>query len=111
MEQVEGLAVRYQRRSPLLQHLVEMAGVLLAGRGGARLLRILQAPLSRTSVLFHLTRLPLPSAVTPRVLGVDDFALYSDVYGTLLVDADTRLPIEPWAGRDTEHLAAGAPRC
>ena len=26
-EQVEGLTVRYQRRSPLLQHLVEMAGV------------------------------------------------------------------------------------
>lgn len=105
-EQVEGLMARYQRRSPLLQHLVEMAGVLLAGRGGARLLQILQAPLSRTSVLFHLMRLPLPSAATPRVLGVDDFALYSDVYGTLLVDADTRLPLELWAGRDAEQLAA-----
>jgi transposase len=105
-EQVEGLTVRYQRRSPLLQHLVEMAGVLLAGRGGARLLQILKVPLSRTSVLFHLMRLPLPSAATPRVLGVDDFALYADVYGTLLVDADTRLPIELWAGRDAEQLAA-----
>lgn len=105
-EQVEGLTARYRRRSPLLQHLVEMAGVLLAGRGGARLLQILQAPLSRTSVLFHLMRLPLPSAATPRVLGVDDFALYSDGYGTLLVDADTRLPIELWAGRDAEQLAA-----
>ncbi|MFJ2478536.1 transposase family protein, partial [Streptomyces sp. NPDC087659] len=61
-EQVEGLTVRYQRRSPLLQHLVEMAGVLLAGRGGARLLQILKVPLSRTSVLFHLMRVPLPSA-------------------------------------------------
>lgn len=105
-EQVEGLTVRYQRRSPLLQHLVEMAGVLLAGRGGARLLRILQAPLSRTSVLFHLMRLPLPTAATPRVLGVDDFALYADVYGTLLVDAGTRLPIELWAGRDADQLSA-----
>lgn len=104
-EQVEGLTARYQRRSPLLQHLVEMAGVLLAGRGGARLLHILQVPLSRTSVLFHLMRLPLPSPTTPRVLGVDDFALYTDVYGTLLVDADTRLPIELWAGRDAEQLA------
>ncbi|MFF9220767.1 transposase family protein [Streptomyces viridosporus] len=38
-EQVPGLTVRYQRRTPLLQHLVEAAGVLLAGRGGARMLR------------------------------------------------------------------------
>ncbi|MET7931511.1 transposase family protein [Streptomyces sp. NPDC005349] len=91
-EQVEGLTVRYQRRSPLLQHLVELAGVLLAGRGGARLLHILKVPLSRTSVLFQVMRVPLPSVATPRVLGVDDFALYADVYGTLLVDADTRLP-------------------
>jgi transposase len=105
-EQVEGLTVRYQHRSPLLQHLVEMAGVLLAGRGGARLLQILKVPLSRTSVLFHLMRLPLPSPAVPRVLGVDDFALYADVYGTLLVDASTRLPIELWAGRDAEQLAA-----
>lgn len=105
-EQVTGLTARYQRRSPLLQHLVEMAGVLLAGRGGARLLQILKVPLSRTSVLFHLMRLSLPPAATPRVLGVDDFAPYADVYGTLLVDADTRLPIELWAGRDAEQLAA-----
>ncbi|MFF7976856.1 transposase [Streptomyces sp. NPDC007905] len=105
-KQVEGLTVRYQRRSPLLQHLVEMTGVLLAGRGGARLLQILKVPLSRTSVLFHLMRLPLAPAAIPRVLGVDDFALYADVYGTLLVDADTRLPIELWAGRDAEQLAA-----
>jgi hypothetical protein len=98
--------VRYQRRSPPLQHLVEMAGVLLAGRGGGRLLDILKVPLSRTSVLFHLMRMRLPSAATPRVLGVDDFALYADVYGTLLVDADTRLPIDLWAGRDAEQLAA-----
>ncbi|MFE3410294.1 transposase family protein [Streptomyces mirabilis] len=76
-EQAEGLTARYQRRSPLLQYLVETAGVLLAGRGGARLLRILKVPLSRTSVLFHLMRLPLPPAATPRVLGVDDFALYA----------------------------------
>ncbi|MGW1047117.1 hypothetical protein [Streptomyces sp. NPDC002547] len=105
-EQVEELTVRYQRRSQLLQHLVEMAGVLLAGRGGARLLQILKVPLSRTSVLFHLMRVPLPLAATPRVLGVDDFALYADVYGTLLVDADTRLPIDLWALRDAEQLAA-----
>lgn len=105
-EQVEGLTVRYQRRSPLVQNLVEMAGVLLAGRGGARLLRFLKTPLSRTSVLFQLMRMELPPVATPRVLGVDDFALYADVYGTLLVDAGTRMPIELWAGRDAEQPAS-----
>lgn len=87
-EQVEGLTLRYQRRSPLLQHLGEMAGVLLAGRGGARLLHILKAPLSRTSVLFHLMRIRLPSSSTPRVLGVDDFALYATLPSTSSALAD-----------------------
>ncbi|MDI2127602.1 ISL3 family transposase [Yinghuangia seranimata] len=105
-EQVPGLTVRYQRRTPLLQHLVEAVGVLLAGRGGARMLRVVHAGLSRTSVLFHLMRVPFPPVTAPRVLGVDDFALYGDVYGTLLVDADTRLPVTLWEGRDAETLAA-----
>ncbi|WP_248869249.1 hypothetical protein [Streptomyces halobius] len=99
-EQADGLTVRYQRRTPLLQNLVETAGVLLAGRGGARLLGLLNAPLSRTSVVFQLMRMPLPTMATPRVLGVDDFALYAEVYGTLLVDGDTRLSITLWEGRD-----------
>ncbi|MGW1562227.1 transposase family protein [Streptomyces sp. NPDC002144] len=46
-EQVPELTVRYQRRTPLLQHLVEAVGVMLAGRGGARMLRVLNVELSR----------------------------------------------------------------
>ncbi|MGW4898012.1 ISL3 family transposase [Kitasatospora sp. NPDC004240] len=104
-EQVPGLTVRYQRRTPLLQHLVEAVGVVLAGRGGARMLRILNIALSRSTVLSQLMRMPLPAPVTPRVLGVDDFALYGDTYGTLLVDATTRLPVTLWEGRDAEQLS------
>ncbi|WP_311737269.1 ISL3 family transposase [Streptomyces sp. Ag109_O5-1] len=104
-EQVPGLTVRYQRRTPLLQNLVESVGVVLAGRGGARMLRILNVGLSRCTVLAQLMRVPLPPLVTPRVLGVDDFALYGDTYGTLLVDADTRLPLTLWEGRDAEQLS------
>ncbi|MET7684330.1 ISL3 family transposase [Streptomyces sp. NPDC005423] len=104
-EQVPGLTVRYQRRTPLLQHLVESVGVVLAGRGGARMLRILNVTLSRCTVLAQLMRVPLPPLVTPRVLGVDDFALYGGTYGTLLVDADTRLPLTLWEGRDAEPLS------
>ncbi|MFI6467936.1 transposase family protein [Streptomyces sp. NPDC050538] len=105
-EQVEGLTPRYPCRGPLLQHLIEMVGVLLAGRGGGRLPRILKTPLSPTSVLYQLMRMGIPSVATPRVLGVDDFALYAAVHGTLLVDADTRLSIELWAGRDAEQRSS-----
>ena len=100
-EQIAGLTVRYQRRTPLLQDLVEAVGVVLAGRGGARMLRILNVVLSRCTVLAQLMRMPLPASVTPRVLGVDDFALYGDTYGTLLVDAITRLPVTLWEGRES----------
>ncbi|MEV6794087.1 hypothetical protein AB0M87_19315 [Streptomyces sp. NPDC051320] len=37
--------------------------------------------LSRCTVLSRLMRMPLRS--TPRVLGMDDFTLYGDTYGTL----------------------------
>ncbi len=50
-------------------------------------------------------RMPLPPLVTPRVLGVDDFALYGDTHGTLLIDATTRLPLTLWEGRDAEQLS------
>ncbi|MEU2674587.1 hypothetical protein ABZ622_38245 [Streptomyces sp. NPDC007164] len=104
-EQVPGLTVRYQRRIPQLQRLVEAVGVVLASRGGARMLRILNVTLSRCTVLSQLMRVPFPALETPRVLGVDDFALYGGAYGTLLVDATTRLPLSLWEGRDTEQLS------
>ncbi|MFF8366975.1 hypothetical protein ACF05F_33915 [Rhodococcus erythropolis] len=106
VEQVEGLTRRYQRRTPALQRLVEQVGILLAGRGGARLLGLLGASLSRTSVLFHLMHMSLSQVTTPAVPGVDDFALYADVYGTPLVDGDTHLPVPFWEGRDAAPLAA-----
>ncbi|MFE5515061.1 hypothetical protein ACFQ9J_31480 [Streptomyces sp. NPDC056529] len=94
--------MRYQRRASLLQGLVEDVGVVLAGRGGARMLRILNIRLSRCTVPSQLMRVPLPPLVTPRVLGVDDFTLYGDTCGILLVDATTRLPLTLWEGRATE---------
>lgn len=84
---------------------MEILGIVLAGRGGTRLLCILNTTLSRTSVLFHLMRVPLPTAITPRALGVDDFALYAGTYGTLLVNVGTRLPVTLWKGRDAQTLS------
>lgn len=107
VEQVDGLTVRYQRRTPALQQVVDAVAVALAGSAGARLLAVLHHVLTWASVLNCLMRMDDPAPAALRVVAVDDFALRrSRRYATLLVDADSRLPIDVWDTRDAEPLTA-----
>ncbi|WP_372412363.1 transposase family protein [Streptomyces luteireticuli] len=74
-EQVEGLTVRYQRRTPALQAVVEAVARALAGTAGACLLLRLHHVLSWATVLACLLHILLPERPVPRVLGIDEFAL------------------------------------
>lgn len=106
-EQVEGLTVSYGRRTPLLGRLLEAIGVVLSGRPGARLAELLPAPVSRTTMLRLLMALPGPVAGTPRVLGIDDFALKrGHVYGSILVNCETGEPVDVLEDRESDTAAA-----
>ncbi|MGW6674494.1 ISL3 family transposase, partial [Streptomyces vinaceus] len=107
VEQVPGLTVRYQRRTPALQKVVAQVATALAGRAGARLLLHLHQSLSWASMLTCLLRVPLPAVEIPQVLGIDEFALRrGHRYASIMINAGTRERVEVLPDRKAETVTA-----
>ncbi|MEU3181341.1 ISL3 family transposase [Streptomyces albidoflavus] len=106
-EQMPGLTRRHSRWTERLRSALAAVGLALAGRAGARLARAFGVPISRSAVLRLLAALPEPEVPAPRVVGVDEYATRKGrVYGTVLVDVETRRPVDLLPGREASSLAA-----
>ncbi|MEU6759768.1 ISL3 family transposase [Streptomyces sp. NPDC046685] len=101
------LAAPHARFTRRLNHALERVGLALAGRAGARLAAQLGFGAGRMTLLRRVMALPDPQLSTPRVLGVDDFAIRrGQTYATVLTSVYDHRLVDVLPTREGGPLAA-----
>ena len=105
-QRIEGLSSHIRRTQRQASQLLEIC-IATGGNRGAKLSSKLGMPVSASTILRLLNAQTTPDYETPRVLGVDDWAIRKgQVYGTILVDMEKQKPIDLLEGREAEALEA-----
>ena len=105
-ERIPALAAPHARRTARLTAVLTPSAKPICGEGGARLLAALGMAASPDTLLGLVRQAPLAAPPTPRVLGIDDFALRRGrTYGTILIDPERHAAVEVLPGRDAGSVA------
>lgn len=104
-ERFPDLVAPYARRTERLQEQQQRVAFEASGEAAARILDTVAMPVSGKTLVRLVRAAPEAKAETPRVLGVDDWAIKKgQSYGTILIDQETGRPVDLLPNRSAESL-------
>jgi len=105
-ERLPEVAAVYARKTTRLNEALIYIAFACGGEGGSRLAVRLEMPISPDTLLRRIRDASPERHCTPRILGIDDWAMRrGQRYGTLLCDLERHCPVDVLNGREAKTLA------